>query len=71
MKQINWLVLNNDLKNMREDQVKELLDTELVGEGRWTLIERLHQRYTNMRRDREREELRAKYKKSTEPSLLA
>ena len=68
---MNWIQMNNDLPKMREDQVKAMLDAEIVGAGRWTFIERLHQRYTNLRRDREREELRAKFKKDPQPDLLS
>ncbi len=66
----NWIQINAALPSMREDQVSALLDKELDGQRRWSVIERLHQRLSNLRRDREREELRVKYKKSPEPTLL-
>lgn len=42
---------------LREDQVKELLDHELRGERRQTVLERLHQRYNTLRVSRERVEI--------------
>ena len=53
----NWRDLNEGLSELREDQVKEMLDYELVNGQRKTVIERLHQRYTTLRAKREREEL--------------
>ena len=53
----DWRSLNKILPGLREDQVRELLDMEIVGERRVTVIERLHQRYNTLRVNRERVEL--------------
>jgi hypothetical protein len=42
---------------MSEQQVKELLDEEIKGARRITLLERLHQRYNTLRVARERKTL--------------
>lgn len=43
---------------MTEDEVGGLLEQELEGEKRWSIVQRLHQRYTILRAARERAELR-------------
>ena len=43
---------------MTEDEVGELLEQELEGEKRWSIVQRLHQRYTILRAARERDELK-------------
>lgn len=53
----NWRDLNEGMSELREDQIKEMLDYEMVNEQRKTVIERLHQRYTTLRAKRERAEL--------------
>jgi len=55
--QYSWRHLNRDLSEMTESQVKDLLDQEMVGLRRVTVIERLHQRYNALRISRERAEL--------------
>lgn len=54
---MNWRELNKNLSALSEDQVKALLDAEVAGAKRVTMIERLHQRYSAMRASRERIEL--------------
>ena len=51
---MNWRELNAQLNQMTEDEVKALLDVELVDRQRVTFIERLHQRYCALRASRER-----------------
>ena len=53
----NWSSLTANLSNLREDQVKFLLDYELANEPRKTFVERLHARHTMLRSQRERAEL--------------
>ena len=54
---MNWRELNKNLRSFTEDQVKALLDEEVAGAKRVTMIERLHQRYSALRASRERIEL--------------
>lgn len=49
-----WRSLNDALATMSEEQVKALLDQELLGERRIKVMERLHQRYNTLRVARER-----------------
>jgi hypothetical protein len=53
----SWKTLNEFLTELREDQVKELMNLELNGKCREDIVERLHQRYTKLRMTRERVEL--------------
>jgi len=52
----DWRSLNKVLHTFREDQVKQMLDMEVVGQRRISVIERLHQRYNKLRVSRERVE---------------
>ncbi len=52
----NWRNLNEVVGKLREDQLKYLIETEMKTERRWTVVERLHQRYTTVRAARERKE---------------
>ncbi len=56
---MNWRELNAQLNQMTEDEVKALLDVELVDRQRVTFIERLHQRYCALRASRERSAMMA------------
>jgi hypothetical protein len=49
-----WRSLNDALATMTEEQVKALLDQELLGDRRIKVMERLHQRYNTLRVARER-----------------
>jgi len=49
-----WRSLNDALATMTEEQVKGLLDQEMLGERRIKVMERLHQRYNTLRVARER-----------------
>ncbi len=53
----NWHTLNSLLTQLREDQVKELLDYEFDHQRRKMMLLRLHQRYSTLRNLRERKEL--------------
>jgi hypothetical protein len=54
---MNWRALNKQLSSLSEDQVKALLEEEVAGAKRVTMVERLHQRYSALRVTRERLEL--------------
>lgn len=56
---LNWRDLNQQLSKMTEQDIKRLLDAELDGDRRSTVVVRLHQRYTALRATRERAELLA------------
>ncbi len=54
---MNWRELNQKLSLLTEKQVWNLLQDELIGAKRVTVIQRLHQRFTMLRAARERVEL--------------
>lgn len=58
VKTYSWRALTNILSTLDEEEVSRLLEQELEGEKRWSIVQRLHQRYTILRAAREREELR-------------
>jgi len=60
----NWRELNERLAQLTEDEVRELLDTELKVGRRASLIVRLHQRFTTLRAHRERKEMLDKLQRS-------
>jgi len=53
----SWLDLNGVLSKLREDQVLELLNSEMAEQKRKTFLKRLHQRYTTLRAIREWKEI--------------
>ena len=56
---MNWRDLNKKLPELSEAAVQQLLQDELVGTRRGTVVVRLHQRFTSLRATRERDELLA------------
>ena len=56
---MNWRTLNKKLPELSEAAVQQLLQDELVGMRRSTVVVRLHQRFTSLRATRERDELLA------------
>lgn len=52
-----WRSLNRVLTTLTEQELKVLLDEEIVGERRMKIMERLHQRYNILRVARERKEI--------------
>jgi hypothetical protein len=56
---MNWRDLNKKLPELSEAAVQQLLQDELVGMRRGTVVVRLHQRFTALRASRERDELLA------------
>ena len=56
---MNWRTLNKKLPELSEAAVQQLLQDEMVGMRRSTVVVRLHQRFTSLRATRERDELLA------------
>ena len=54
---MNWRELNKKLNMLTEGEVLALLEAERQGAKRVTFLERLHQRYTMLRAERERLEI--------------
>lgn len=54
---MNWRELNKKLPEMTEATVQQLLQEEMEGMRRGTVVVRLHQRFTALRATRERDEL--------------
>ena len=61
----SWRELNAKLSGMSEDELLGLIEEELNGPKRTTVLVRLHQRYTMVRAGRERTEMLTQ---STTPS---
>lgn len=60
---LSWREVNASIASMTEKQVLALIEEELKGPKRTTVLVRLHQRYTMLRASREREEMLRKLKK--------
>lgn len=58
----SWRVLNADLHNLNEKDVLDMLEHELQHENRKSFVERLHQRYSALRSERERDKLMESFK---------
>ena len=58
VKTYSWRSLTDILHTLNEDEVGNLLGQELEGEKRWSIVQRLHKRYTILRAARERAELK-------------
>ena len=54
---MNWRTLNARLGSLREDELEGMIQAELKGERRPTLLIRMHQRFTVLRNLRERREI--------------
>jgi hypothetical protein len=54
---LSWRKLNKQLALLPEDQVLSLLNAERGGARRISILQRLHQRYTMLRAERERQEI--------------
>lgn len=59
MDKIDWRSLTASLSQMKEDDIKRLLDQEMARHKRPAIVRRLHQRYSTLRTMRERAELMA------------
>lgn len=53
----SWHTLNEVINTLREDQLKELIWWEVEHKKRQDVVVRLHQRYSKLAAQREREEL--------------
>lgn len=53
----SWQSVNKELRNLTEQDVKNAMNRELVGNRRKDVVKRLHQRYTKLRAQREIVEL--------------
>ena len=62
-KDYSWRTLTDTLSTLSEEEVLELLKSERKGEKRWSILQRLHQRYNTLRVARERIKLFAVCKK--------
>jgi len=58
VKAYSWRSLTDILSTLSEAEVESLLEKELESEKRWSIVQRLHQRYTVLRAARERKELK-------------
>jgi uncharacterized protein YcbK (DUF882 family) len=54
---LNWRELNRVINDKTENELKDMLMEEFDTLKRVTVLERLHQRFTTLRAQREREEL--------------
>ncbi len=52
---MNWKELNDAISSMTEDEVLTALNEEIDGKSRWSIVNRLHQRFCTLRTKRERE----------------
>jgi hypothetical protein len=59
---MNWFQLNAVLPLKDENQIRAMLDEEVKVHKRPTFVVRIHQRYTMLRAQRERQELLEKVK---------
>ena len=53
----SWTVLNKEINNFNEEELKSMLDFECMTKNRKDIIKRLHQRYSKLRGQRELREL--------------
>ena len=58
VKSYSWRTLTDILSTLSESDVLDLLEAERKDEKRWSIVQRLHQRYTILRAARERDELK-------------
>jgi hypothetical protein len=59
---LNWRNLNENINSFSEDELKQMIYDELQGRKRSSILERLHQRFTVVRANRERMEILAQAK---------
>jgi hypothetical protein len=64
---LSWKQVNDTVCDMDEAQLIAMIDDELRGPKRTTVLVRLHQRYTRTRAARERAELLAAISGTTPP----
>lgn len=54
---VTWRELNREINTLTENDLETLIESELKGQKRVTILERLHQRFCAVRASRERIEL--------------
>jgi hypothetical protein len=54
MKKLNWHQLNAQLRAFSEEELRDMINAEMKGTQRLSVIKRLHQRYCIVRATRER-----------------
>lgn len=59
---LNWRTLNENINSFSEEELKEMIYGELQDRKRSSILERLHQRFTVVRANRERLEILAQAK---------
>ena len=59
---LNWRNLNANINSYSEEELKKLIIDELKNRKRSSILERLHQRFTVVRANRERMEILAQAK---------
>ena len=59
---LNWRNLNANINSFSEEELKKLIIDELKNRKRSSILERLHQRFTVVRANRERMEILAQAK---------
>jgi hypothetical protein len=59
---LNWRNLNENINSFSEDELKQMIYDELQDRKRSSILERLHQRFTILRANRERLEILAQAK---------
>lgn len=59
---LNWRTLNENINSFSEEELKEMIYAELQDRKRSSILERLHQRFTVVRANRERLEILAQAK---------
>lgn len=62
---LSWRVLQQKLNQLTEDELWELIEAELAGKKRVSLIERMHMRAAALRTTRERLDLLRRATRST------
>jgi plasmid maintenance system killer protein len=59
---LNWRNLNENITSFSEDELKQFIIDELKNRKRSSILNRLHQRFTVVRANRERMEILAQAK---------
>lgn len=64
--ELSWRAINRRLRTMTEDELRSMIDAEVVGQRRVFVAERLHQRLSAVRAARERQELMEQLNENTD-----
>jgi predicted transposase YdaD len=66
---LSWQEINDTVCALSETQLVALMEQEMTGAKRTTVLVRLHQRYTRVRAARERQEMLATLTGTTPPDV--